>query len=194
MRYDKSGDGHYRITSAFIKSMRGSDPDAALYYMNRMLEGGEDPNFILRRIVIFASEDIGLADPMALVTATHAMQAFQQVGMPEGGLAMTQAVLHCATAPKSNAVISSYKAAQKLARDHGDLAVPKHIAGASGDVAAAMGWGQGYKYPHEYEGHYVREDYLPPTLAGTRLYTPSDQGYEATVRRRLERWRGAEEE
>ena len=188
--YDKKGDGHYRITSAFIKSMRGSDPNASLYYMNRMLEGGEDPKFIFRRVMIFASEDIGMADPMALIVATSAQQVFERVGMPEGGLALTQAVLHCALAPKSNSVIASYKASAEAARLHGTLPVPAHIGGSHIEQTSSSS--AAYAYPHAHEGHHVRCDYLPDALVGSTYYVPSRQGDEEDAAQRLVQWWGEE--
>ncbi len=182
--YDKAGDEHYGVVSAFIKSMRGSDPDAAVYWMTRMLEAGEDPRFVLRRIVIFASEDVGNADPQALVLATAALQAVELVGLPEGVLPMTQAVTYLALAPKSNRAIVTYSAARKLVRDHGALPVPAKLRPDS-VAGRALGHGQDYKYPHDFEGNYVAEDYLPEQLVGTRLYEPSDSGYEAEHQKRL---------
>ena len=181
MLYDKSGDGHYQLVSALIKSMRGSDPDAALYYMHRMLEGGEDPMFILRRFVIFASEDIGLADPQALVIATSALQAFHQVGMPEGGLAMAQACVHLSCAPKSNAVYAALKASRTAARDFGTLPVPKHLINAPTQLSKQLGHSRGYKYPHDFEDNHVDEDYLPAELSGAVFYEPTRNGAELAV-------------
>ncbi len=192
--YDKAGEQHYNTVSAFIKSMRGSDPDAALYYMNRMLEGGEDPLFIFRRILIFASEDIGNADPQAIQIAVSCMQAFQSMGLPEGVLPMTQAVTYLACAPKSNAVITAYGKSRKAAVDHGNLPVPKHIVNAPTDLHKKLGHGRGYKYPHNFEGNYVQEDYLPDKLVGQRYYEPSDNGYEAQMAERLRRWRDSDPE
>lgn len=193
IRYDKEGEEHYNVVSAFIKSMRGSDPDAALYYMNRMLEGGEDPKFVMRRILIFASEDVGNADPQALQVATSAMQAFEFMGMPEGGLPMTQAVTYLATAPKSNAVIESYGRARKAALEHGDLSIPDKLLNAPTDLHEEMGHGRGYKYPHNFSGNYVAEEYLPDELRGDRYYEPSKNGYEAEIKERLRRWRDEQE-
>jgi putative ATPase len=192
--YDKAGEQHYNTVSAFIKSMRGSDPDAALYYMNRMLEGGEDPLFIFRRILIFASEDIGNADPQAIQVALSCMQAFESMGMPEGSLPMTQAVTYLACAPKSNAVITAYGKSRKAAMDHGNLPVPKHIVNAPTDLHKKLGHGRGYKYPHNFDGNYVREDYLPEKIKDQRYYEPSENGYEAEMADRLRRWRDDSEE
>jgi len=189
VRYDKGGDQHYQVTSAFIKSMRGSDPDAAIHYMVRMLEGGEDPMFILRRMVIFASEDVGNADPRALEVAVAATRAFELIGLPEGVLPMTQLATYLACAPKSNRVLLAYGRARKDVVDNPDLAVPKHIAGATTAFQKSMGYGRGYKYPHNFEGHYVVERYLPDRLRGRAYYVPSDQGFERDLAERLHRWR-----
>lgn len=179
--YDKAGDEHYGVVSVFIKSMRGSDPDAAVYWMTRMLEAGEDPRFVLRRMVIFASEDVGNADPQALSVAVAALQAVELVGLPEGALAMTQAVTYLALAPKSNAALTSYAAARKLVREHGALPVPARFRPGSTAVDRAMGHGQGYKYPHDFEGNYVPEDYLPDPITGCQVYAPSRSGFEAEL-------------
>jgi putative ATPase len=182
--YDKAGDEHYGVVSAFIKSMRGSDPDAAVYWMTRMLEAGEDPRFVIRRMVIFASEDVGNADPQALVVATAALHAFELVGLPEGVLPLTQAVTYLALAPKSNRALATYSAARKLVRELGALPVPAKLLPGSSASSRALGHGEGYKYPHDFEGAYVPEDYLPDQLAGTRLYEPSDSGFEAELAKR----------
>jgi putative ATPase len=184
--YDQGGEEHYNVVSAFIKSLRGSDPDAAMHYMVRMLEAGEDPIFILRRLVIFASEDIGNADPMALVVANQALQAFQLVGMPEGSLPLTQATTYLAAAPKSNAVLLAYDAARKDVLAHGALPVPLHLRNAPTKLMEGMGYGVEYKYPHDYEGAYVVEDYLPERLRGRRYYAPRGEGHEARVKERLD--------
>lgn len=194
VRYDKAGEEHYKTVSAFIKSMRGSDPDAALHYMVRMLEGGEDPLFVLRRMVIFASEDIGNADPRALQVAVSAMDAFRFMGMPEGVLPMTQAVTYLATAPKSNAVISAYGKARKDVVQHGSLPIPTQIVNAPTQLHKSLGHGRGYKYPHNFDGNFVVEEYLPERLRGRRYYEPTRNGYEADITDRLHRWRGHEEE
>ena len=183
--YDKAGDEHYGVISAFIKSMRGSDPDAAVYWMTRMLEAGEDPRFVLRRMVIFASEDVGNADPQALVVATAALQAVELVGLPEGVLAMTQAVTYLALAPKSNRALTTYTAARALVREHGALPVPAKLRPSGNAAGRALGHGEGYKYPHDFEGAYVVEDYLPDALIGTTLYEPSDSGFERALAERL---------
>jgi putative ATPase len=182
--YDKAGDEHYGVVSAFIKSMRGSDPDAAVYWMTRMLEAGEDPRFVLRRMVIFASEDVGNADPQALLVATAALAACELVGLPEAVLPLTQAVTYLALAPKSNRAIVTYGKARALVREHGALPVPPKLRPDS-VAGRALGHGQGYKYPHEFEGNYVAEDYLPEKLIGTKIYEPSESGFEAEHKRRL---------
>jgi putative ATPase len=183
--YDKAGDEHYGVVSVFIKSMRGSDPDAAVYWMTRMIEAGEDPRFVLRRIVIFAAEDIGNADPQALGVAVAALQAVELVGLPEGVLPMTQAVTYLALAPKSNTALTAYAAARKLVTERGALPVPARYRPGSTALDRAMGHGQGYKYPHDFAGHYVPEDYLPDELVGERIYRPGDAGFEAEMSRRL---------
>ena len=179
--YDKAGDEHYGVVSVFIKSMRGSDPDAAVYGMTRMIEAGEDPRFVLRRMVIFAAEDIGNADPQALGVAVAALHAFELVGLPEGVLPLTQAVTYLALAPKSNRALTAYAAARKLVRERGALPVPARYRPGSTALDRAQGHGQGYKYPHDFDGHYVPEEYLPDALAGERIYEPSDSGFEAEL-------------
>lgn len=169
--YDKAGDEHYGVVSAFIKSMRGSDPDAAIYYLVRMLESGEDPRFILRRMVIFASEDVGNADPRALTVAVDALQAFELVGLPEGVLPLTQAAAFLAAAPKSNAVLRAYGAARKDVLDHGPLPVPKKLQNAATGLLRREGHGRGYKYPHDFGGLVPGETYLPERLIGRRYWT-----------------------
>ncbi len=183
--YDKAGDEHYGVISAFIKSMRGSDPDAAVYWMTRMLEAGEDPRFVLRRIVIFAAEDVGNADPQGLVIATAALQAVELVGLPEGVLPMTQAVTYLALAPKSNRALTTYGAARKLVREHGALPVPAKLRPGSDAASRSLGHGQDYKYPHDFEGAYVVEDYLPDQLVGTKIYEPADSGFERELAARM---------
>jgi putative ATPase len=176
--YDKGGEEHYNVVSAFIKSMRGSDVDAALYWMMRMLEAGEDPIFLFRRMVIFASEDVGNADPRALGVAVDALHAFQLMGLPEGTLPMTQAVTYLALAPKANTVITAYMAAREAVKAEGALPVPLHLRNAPTKLMKSLGYGGGYKYPHNFEGNYVPEDYLPEELVGERIYTPTDSGFE----------------
>ena len=188
--YDKDGDAHYDTISAFIKSVRGSDPDAALYWLAKMLYAGEDPRFIVRRLLILAGEDIGLGDPNGLVVASAAAQAYDFVGMPEGVYPIVHATLYLATAPKSNSAGAYFKAYQKIEAD-GLVEVPDALKDANRD-AKALGHGQGYEYPHSHEGHFVGQQYLPEGVLGTYFYTPSDQGYEAEVTARLERWRAAQ--
>lgn len=191
--YDKAGEEHYNVISAFIKSLRGSDPDAAVYWMTRMLESGEDPLFILRRMVIFASEDVGSADPQALAVAVNAMEAFRFIGLPEGVLPMTQAATYLATAPKSNAVIMAYGAALKDVKGQGALPVPLHLRNAPTSLMKTLGYGRDYKYPHNFSGNYVPEAYLPEALANARYYEPSENGYEAEIKRRLDAWHAKRE-
>ncbi len=188
--YDKDGDAHYDTISAFIKSVRGSDPDAALYWLAKMLYAGESPRFILRRLLILAGEDIGLGDPLGLVVASAAMQAFEFVGMPEGVYPLVEATLYLATAPKSNSAGAYFKAYAKIERE-GKVDVPKHLQDANRD-AKGLGHGEGYVYPHESEGHHIGQQYLPRELLGTYFYRPSDQGYEQAVQDRLARWREAQ--
>ncbi|GAB4499049.1 MAG: AAA family ATPase [Anaerolineales bacterium] len=188
--YDKDGDAHYDTISAFIKSVRGSDPDAALYWLAKMIYAGEDPKFILRRLIILAGEDIGLADPMGLVIASSAAQAFEFIGLPEGIYPIAEATLYLATAPKSNSAGAYFKAMKKI-EDEGQTSVPRHLMDGSRD-AAAMGHGKDYAYPHEYEGHFTPQQYLPKRLLGTYFYAPSQEGYEAQVTARLEMWREAQ--
>ena len=188
--YDKAGEEHYGVISAFIKSMRGSDPDAAVYWMTRMLEAGEDPLFILRRMVIFASEDIGNADPRALEVATSALASFRFIGLPEGVLPMTQATIYLACAPKSNTALTTYAAARSAVREHGPLPVPLELRNAATALTKQMGYGSGYKYPHEFAGNYVAQDYLPERLRGVRFYQPSESGAERGIKQRLEALRG----
>jgi putative ATPase len=188
--YDKSGEEHYNVISAFIKSMRGSDPDAAIYWMMRMLEAGEDPLFILRRMLIFASEDIGNADPQALDLAVSADAAFRRLGMPEGIFAMAQCCIYLASAPKSNASYKAWKAAQVDVRELGALPVPLKLRNAPTKAMQSWGYGEGYRYPHDEGGHSPGEVYLPDRLVGRRYYRPHDAGLEARTRQRLEELRG----
>ncbi|MBI4815916.1 MAG: replication-associated recombination protein A [Deltaproteobacteria bacterium] len=191
--YDKAGDQHYGVISAFIKSMRGSDPDAAVYWLVRMLEAGEEPRFLLRRMVIFASEDVGNADPTALSVAVGALHAFELVGLPEGVLPMTQAATYLATAPKSNAVIKAYGAARKDVRERGPLPVPKKLLPASTKLQAALGNARGYRYPHDLDGGFVPDEvYLPEPLVGRRYYEPTARGHEAVIQRELARLRSSD--
>jgi len=189
--YDKAGDEHYNVISAFIKSMRGTDPDAAVYWMARMLEAGEDPVFILRRMVIFAAEDVGNADPRALSVAVSALDAFRLVGLPEGVLPMTQAVLYLASAPKSNTALTTFAAAKADVDAHGSLPVPIEFRSAPTPLMKSLGFGAGYQYPHDFEGHFVPQAYLPEKLRDRRYYAPSDSGEEAAIKARLDAIRAA---
>jgi putative ATPase len=179
--YDQAGEEHYNIVSAFIKSLRGSDPDAAVYYLTRMLEAGEEPRFVLRRMVIFASEDIGNADPQALSLAIAALQAVELVGLPEGVLPMTQAAIYLALAPKSNTALTAYAAARRLVQEHGPQPVPLKLRNAPTRMMESMGYGGGYKYPHDFEGHYVAEKYLPDALRDQTIVTLSESGLEKAL-------------
>ncbi len=185
VRYDKSGDEHYDTISAFIKSMRGSDPDAALYWMAKMLSAGEDPRFIARRIMIFAAEDVGNADPQAISVAIAASRMVEMVGMPEARIPLAQAVTYVATAPKSNASYVAYEKAGAEIREGKKREVPNHLKDASRD-SKALGHGQGYKYPHDFPGHHVEQEYMPEHI---NFYEPSDQGFDAVIAQRLKEWR-----
>lgn len=184
--YDKGGEEHYNVISAFIKSLRGSDPDAALYWLARMLEAGEEPLFILRRMVILAAEDIGNADPRALQMAVTALQGFQFVGMPEGRILLGQAVTYLATAPKSNASYTGIDAALAEVRTSGALPVPLHIRNAPTKLMKELGYHAGYRYSHDYENAYAAQDYLPEKLQGRKFYTPKGLGYEKTINERMQ--------
>ncbi|NBB72844.1 MAG: AAA family ATPase [Bacteroidetes bacterium] len=185
--YDKEGDAHFDTISAFIKSLRGSDPDAALYWLARMIYAGEDPRFILRRLLIFAAEDVGLADPRALQVAQSTAQGFEYVGMPEGQFLLAECCLYLATAPKSNTAFAYFDALQYVEDEQtGD--VPNHLKDANRDKEG-LGHGKGYKYPHAYRDHYVPAQYLPENMQGTYFYAPTDQGYEQRIAERLEQWR-----
>ncbi|HTX79120.1 MAG TPA: AAA family ATPase [Longilinea sp.] len=185
--YDRLGDAHYDTISAFIKSVRGSDPDAALYWLMKMLVAGEDPRFILRRLLILAGEDIGLADPQGIMVASAAAYAYEYVGLPEGIYPIAEATLYLATAPKSNSVGAFAQARESIEKD-GAGAVPIHLMDANRD-ARGFGHGEGYQYPHEFPGHFTPQQYLPTRLLGTEFYQPSDQGYEAKIAERLAGWR-----
>lgn len=191
--YDKGGEEHYNVISAFIKSMRGSDPDGALYWLARMIEAGEDPLFILRRMVILASEDIGNADPRALQIAVAALQAFQLVGMPEGRIILGQAATYLATAPKSNASYAGIDAALAEVRKSGALPVPLHIRNAPTRLMKDLGYQAGYKYAHDFEAGHVSQEYLPEKLLGRKFYAPRGHGYEKTIKERMEYLRSNEE-
>jgi putative ATPase len=187
--YDKSGEEHYNLISALHKSLRGSDPDAALYWLGRMLEAGEDPLYIARRMIRFASEDVGNADPQALQVAVSAMEAFHFIGLPEGDLALAQAAVYLATAPKSNAIYTAYQRVQKDVRELENMPVPLHIRNPVTSLMKDLGYGKDYKYPHDYPDHFVEEEYLPENLKGRIYYHPSDQGFEREIKKRLEAWR-----
>ena len=186
--YDKSGEEHYNLISALHKSLRGSDPDAGLYWLGRMLEAGEDPLYIVRRLVRFASEDIGMADPRALMVTVAAQQAVHFIGMPEGNLALAEAVVYLATAPKSNALYAAYSEVQRDVQQTGHEPVPLHLRNPATPFMRDEGYGKGYKYAHNFEGHFVEQQNLPDALKDKRYYTPSDQGYEKTVSERLKEW------
>jgi len=187
--YDKTGDEHYNLISAFHKSLRGSDPDAAAYWLGRMLSAGENPFYVARRMVRFASEDIGNADPHALGVALSAMEAFRFLGHPEGELALVQAAIYLATAPKSNSVYTAYGAVKAVIDKHGALPVPLHIRNAPTALMRKIGYGKDYKYAHDYKDAYVPQDYLPEKLEGRYFYKPTDRGYEARIKQWLEKWR-----
>jgi putative ATPase len=189
LQYDKDGEEHYNLISAFHKSLRGSDPDAALYWLGRMLAAGEDPLYIARRMVRFASEDVGNADPRALSVAVSAMQAFQFLGLPEGDLALAQASVYLATAPKSNALYAGYGRVKEAISRTGTLSVPLHIRNAPTRLMKGLGYGKDYRYAHDFEDAFVPQEYLPEKLRGQVYYEPVDRGYEKIVRQRLKKWR-----
>lgn len=187
VKYDKTGDNHYDTISAFIKSMRGSDPDAVSYYLAKMLYAGEDIKFIARRIMICASEDVGNADPNALVVASAAAQAVERLGMPEARIVLSQAALYVACAPKSNACINAIDEALEAVKNQKTSAVPTHLQDAHYKGAAKLGHGEGYKYAHNYKNHYVEQQYLPDELVGTRFYRMTDNGYEKMMKEHMEK-------
>ena len=189
--YDHDEDAHYDVASAFIKSMRGSDPDAALYWLAKMIEAGEDPRFIARRIVICAAEDVGNAAPMALVLATAALEASEFVGMPEAQIPLAQAVTYIATAPKSNASYVALEKALADVREGRTLPVPDHLRDAHYPGAERLGHGEGYKYAHDFEGHFVAQDYIPEKRI---YYEPSEEGHEREIKKRLDEWRSRKQE
>ncbi len=182
VRYDKDGDNHYDTISAFIKSMRGSDPDAAVYYLGRMLYAGEDIKFIARRIMIHAAEDVGMADPQALNVAVSAAQAVERIGMPEARIILAEAVIYIASAPKSNSVISAIDQAMEAVRTEKTRPVPVHLKDTHYKGAEKLGHGAGYLYPHDFSGHYVKQQYLPDGMEGRTFYHPSDEGFEKEVK------------
>jgi len=187
--YDKAGEEHYNVISAFHKSLRGSDPDAALYWLARMIEAGEDPLYVARRMVRFASEDIGLADPQALNVALLSKEAFHFVGLPEGELALAEAAVYLATAPKSNAVYVAYGKVKRDVAEKGALPVPLHIRNAPTRLMKELGYGRGYKYAHDYSDGVVEQDYLPAELGVRYYYHPSERGFEKIISQRLQEWR-----
>lgn len=189
LRYDKSGEEHYNLISALHKSLRDSDPDGALYWMARMLAAGEEPLYVARRMVRFASEDIGNADPQALTVALAGYQSYQFLGSPEGELALAQVALYLASAPKSNAVYRAFGDAVRDAREKGALPVPLHIRNAPTRLMKELGYGKGYKYAHDYADAVVSQEHLPDKLAGRRYYKPTDRGLEREIKDRLDRWR-----
>jgi putative ATPase len=188
LQYDKAGDEHYNVISAFIKSLRGSDPDAGLYWLMRMIEAGEDPLFIARRMIIFASEDIGNADPQALQIAVAAKDAVHFVGLPEGRIPLAQAVTYLATAPKSNASYEAMLAAAQDVQDKGALPVPLHLRNAPTSFMRELGYGKNYRYAHDFPDHVVEQDHLPQALLGRKYYTPSESGREKEIQERLKSW------
>jgi putative ATPase len=190
--YDKNGDAHYDTISAFIKSVRGSDPDAALFWLAKMIQAGEDPRFILRRLIVLAGEDIGLADPMGIVVANSAAYAFDYIGLPEGIYPIVEATLYLSTAPKSNSTGAYYKVLELIQKE-GVGEVPRHLMDANRD-AESLGHGKGYQYPHSFPGHFIPQQYLPDVFKENRFYQPSDQGYEQVIKERLERWRDVDRE
>ena len=194
VHYDKSGDNHYDVISAFIKSMRGTDPDAAVFYLARMLDAGEDPKFIARRIMICASEDVGNADPQALQVAVAASLAVERVGLPEGRIILSQAASYVASAPKSNACVMAIDKAQEMVRRADTGQVPPHIRDAHYGGARDLGHGIGYKYAHDYPENYVRQQYLPDAIREERFYIPTENGYEKQIRNHLEHLRNREEQ
>ncbi len=188
LAYDKDGEEHYNIISAFIKSMRGGDPDAAVYWLARMIDGGEDPLFIARRMVVLASEDIGNADPYAITLAVSAFEALERIGMPEGRIVLAQAATYLATCPKSNASYLAIESALQDVHDGPHTSVPLHLRNAPTGFMKHEGYGEGYKYSHDFPGHFVEQQYLPDELKGTIYYKPTNNGREATIRERLNAW------
>lgn len=189
--FDKNGEQHYDIVSAFIKSIRGSDPNAAVYWLARMIEGGEDPKFIARRLLILASEDIGLANPTALILANNAFQAVQVIGFPESRIILSECVIYLATSPKSNSAYMAINQAQALVKDTGDLPVPLHLRNTPTKLMKELGYGDNYKYAHNYEGHFVNQEFFPEQLSGTKLYEPADNTREKPIKEFIEkRWEG----
>ncbi len=189
-QYDKNGEMHYDIISAFIKSIRGSDPDAAVYWLARMVEGGEDPKFIARRLIISASEDIGLANPNALLLATNCFEAINMVGWPEARIILSQTTIYLATSPKSNSAYMAINTAQAIVKDTGNLPVPLHLRNAPTKLMKDMGYGKSYKYAHSFPGNFVQQEYLPDEVKDTEMYTPQQNPLEAKVKERLDKMWG----
>jgi putative ATPase len=186
--YDKSQDGHYNLISALHKSVRGSDPDASLYYLARMLDAGEDPLYLARRLIRMASEDIGMADPQALGVCIAARDAYEQLGTPEGELALAQACIYLATAPKSAAAYNAYGAARRAAKEHGSLVPPKHILNAPTKLMKSEGYGTGYRYDHGEPDAFSGQDYFPEDMGRQTFYEPVERGFEREIRKRLDYW------
>jgi putative ATPase len=185
VRYDKSGDQHYDIISAFIKSIRGSDPNAAVYWLARMLAGGEDVKFVARRMLILASEDIGNANPTALVMAQNCFQAVHTVGMPEARIILSQCATYLASAPKSNSAYTAIQRAEKMVSEHGDLAVPLHLRNAPTQLMKELGYGEEYAYAHDHTGNFIHQEYLPESIEGSTLYEPANNPREKELRNYL---------
>jgi len=190
--YDKQGDAHYDTISAFIKSVRGSDPDAALYWLAKMILAGEDPRFILRRLIVLSGEDIGLADPQGIMVAASAAYAYEYIGLPEGIYPIVEATLYLATAPKSNSAGAFFQVKENIETE-GTGAVPTHLMDANRD-SKGFGHGQGYQYPHNFDGHFIPQQYLPSSVLGTHFYAPSEEGYEKQISERVRRWRKAQDQ
>lgn len=189
LRYDKAGEEHYNLISALHKALRGSDPDAAVYWLGRMIAAGEDPLYLARRMVRFASEDIGNADPVALEIALNGMEAFRFLGHPEGELALAQVAIYLATAPKSNSIYVAYEKAKEEIGHSGTLPTPLHIRNAPTRLMKSLGYGKGYQYAHDHKDAYAPQDYLPDEIQGRRFYSPTERGYEKTIKSRLDKWR-----
>lgn len=189
LRYDKNGEEHYNLISALHKSLRDSDPDGAIYWFYRMIDAGEDPLYISRRLIRFASEDIGVADPHALVQATSSRSAFQFLGSPEGELCIAQTVIYLATAPKSNAVYTASKEVHKVIEETGSLAVPMHIRNSPTHLMKKLGYGKNYKYAHDFKDGFVEQSHLPPEIEEKTFYQPTNRGYESLIKERLEKWK-----
>jgi putative ATPase len=189
IRYDKAGEEHFNLISAFHKSLRGSDPDAALYWMGRMILAGEDPLYIARRMVRFASEDVGCADPFALTLSVSSMEAFRFIGLPEGELVLAQCAVYLATAPKSNRIYTAYNDVKRVIQESGTLPVPLHIRNAPTALMKSLGYGKNYRYAHDFAEAITDQQHLPDEIAGRRFYDPTERGYEKTIKGRMDRWR-----